>query len=246
MLDLPRYFSQVVLERWRKSPRAGRAMAAAVSNGEGHVYLLAPIGDLFGEGAVTPAGFVADLQAVQGCPSVTFHIASPGGDFEQSLAIANLLEDFGKTHRTTTVVESLAASGASVIAVASQRVLMASQEAEMLLHHAWTFIAGAYNAVELDEMVKARGEDLRRVDARMVGFYARQTGLPEEKLFALIADGDRHIPAEECVELGFADEVMECEPEDGGMPMRASATQRRRISLLGASAQRSSRASAVQ
>lgn len=243
MHNLSGQLGRRALEAWMRGRNRGLAQARAGADGVGHVYVLAPVGAFFGDEACTALSFAADLQAVSGCRSVTVHVSSPGGDCEEGFAVANMLVEFGRTHDTTTVVESCAASVASVIALAGNRVLMASPEAEMMIHQAWGVAVG--NAADL----VTRAERLRQLNESMVSFYARHTGQTEDAVRALMASGDRYMKAPECIALGFADGLLGAV---GPEPSRASADrstdQRRRIlnlrsSQLGASA-RMTRASA--
>lgn len=132
---------------------------------------------------------------------LTVHINSPGGDIFESTAIANLLKDSGKT--INIVIDGLAASGATVIAMSGDSIAM-HDNAVMMVHHAWTFAIG--NAADFRKVAS----DLDVMDeALAVNYRARFKGT-EEELQALLSD-ETFLTASDAVEKGFADEIVESE-----------------------------------
>lgn len=126
------------------------------------------------------------------------HINSPGGDVFESVAIHNLL----KNHKAkiSIYIDGIAASGASVIAMAGDQVIMPSNTM-MMIHNAWTFTWG--NAKEL----RKEANRLEKIDEGAVkeSYLLRFVGERTE-LDKLLED-DTFLTAKECLALGFADEV---------------------------------------
>lgn len=152
--------------------------------------------DEIGFFGITAADFRAELKAVT-AGRITLHINSPGGDVFDAVAIYNALRDHPA--EITTVVDSLAASAASFIALAGDRVVM-SKHAQMMIHDAWGMALG--NA---DDMRKA-AEFLDRQSDVIAGIYADRAGGTVEEWRALMAE-ETWFSDEEAVEAGLAHEI---------------------------------------
>ncbi|WP_369404749.1 head maturation protease, ClpP-related [Piscibacillus salipiscarius] len=128
------------------------------------------------------------------------HINSPGGDVFDSVAIHNQL----KKHRAnvTIHIDGLAASGASVIAMAGDHIEMPGN-AMMMIHNAWTFAAG--NAKKLRKIA----DDLSKIDAGPVKASYLNRFVGEEKELIKLLEEETFLTAEECLAFGFADEIVE-------------------------------------
>lgn len=120
--------------------------------------------DLIGMWGVTAKDFIRDLGAVNG--PVDVHIASDGGDVFEAYAIYNAL---ASRPGVTTIVDSIAASSASVIAMAGETRLMA-KTSQLMIHDAWAGIDG--NADDLQHMV----DRLHVVSGQIAGIYADTAG----------------------------------------------------------------------
>ncbi len=177
---------------------------------------------------VTPAMFREDLAAHPG--DITVWINSPGGDvFAASSIYTALKEHAGKV---TVKVEALAASAASIVAMAGDEVLMAPT-AYMMIHRASTIAMG-----DADEMKKAL-KALDEVDDGIAALYAQKSGQPLDKVQAMMK-AETWMNADTAVELGFADGKLyqgepdpdpEPEPEPRPEPQKADATARARMAL---------------
>lgn len=121
--------------------------------------------DEIGMWGVTASDFIRDLAAAGPGP-VEVHINSGGGDVFEAYAIYNAL--IARTG-VTTVVDSLAASAASVIAMAGEQRLMA-RTSQMMIHDASAYLGG--NADEMQQMV----ERLQTVSGQIAGIYADTAG----------------------------------------------------------------------
>jgi len=146
---------------------------------------------------VTPALFKSDLEAGEG--DITVWINSPGGDCFAAAQIYNMLRDY--KGRVTVKIDGLAASAASVIAMAGDTVLM-SPVAMMMIHNPATIAMGDHN-----DMQKAI-DMLSGVKDSIINAYAEKTGMSRNKLSRLMED-ETWMDATKAVELGFADSVIE-------------------------------------
>ena len=146
---------------------------------------------------VTPQLFKEELMAGDG--NITVWINSPGGDCVAAAQIYNMLMDY--PHDVTVKIDGIAASAASVIAMAGTRVLM-SPVSMLMIHNPMTAAFG-----NSDEMQRAI-EMLGSVKDSIINAYEIKTGLSRAKLSHLM-DAETWMDANKAVELGFADEIMQ-------------------------------------
>ncbi len=145
---------------------------------------------------VTPALFAKELNAGSG--NITVWINSPGGDVYAAAQIYNMLMEYKGD--VTVKVDALAASAASVIAMAGTTVLM-SPLAMMMIHNPITVAIG-----DSKEMQKA-GEMLNEVKEGIMNAYEIKTGMDRKKISHLM-DAESWFNAKKAVELGFADGIL--------------------------------------
>ena len=145
---------------------------------------------------VTPALFAKELNAGSG--NITVWINSPGGDVYAAAQIYNMLMEYKGD--VTVKVDALAASAASVIAMAGTPVLM-SPLAMMMIHNPITVAIG-----DSKEMQKA-GEMLNEVKEGIMNAYEIKTGMDRKKISHLM-DAESWFNAKKAVELGFADGIL--------------------------------------
>ena len=155
---------------------------------------------------VTPALFQKELNA--GTGNITVWINSPGGDVFAAAQIYNMLMEYKGD--VTVKVDALAASAASVIAMAGTEVLM-SPVAMMMIHNPMTIAIG-----DSKEMQKA-GEMLDEVKESIMNAYEIKTGMSRARISHLM-DAESWFNAKKAVELGFADGILH-----GGEGMEDSA-----------------------
>jgi len=148
---------------------------------------------------VTPAAFKEELFAGEG--DVTIWLNSPGGCCVAASQIYAMLMDY--PGNVTVKIDGIAASAASVIAMAGTTVLMAPT-ALMMIHNPLTIAIG-----DSEEMRKAIGM-LDEVKEAIINSYEIKTGLPRDKLSALM-DAETWLSAHKAMELGFADGMLEDE-----------------------------------
>ena len=148
------------------------------------------------EDEVTPAAFKAELMAGEG--DITVWINSPGGDCIAASQIYCMLMDYRGA--VTVKIDGIAASAASVVAMAGTTVLMAPP-ALMMVHNPLTVAIG-----DSEEMKKAVAL-LDEVKESIINAYEIRTGLSRARLSHLM-DAETWLSAHKAVELGFADGLL--------------------------------------
>ena len=144
---------------------------------------------------VTPALFREELNSGKG--NVTVWINSPGGDCIAAAQIYNMLSAYGG--RITVKIDGIAASAASVIAMAGDEVLM-SPVSMMMIHNPATLAFGDH--LEMQKVM----DMLSEVKESIINAYALKTGQSRAKLSHLM-DAETWMDANKAVELGFADDI---------------------------------------
>lgn len=147
---------------------------------------------------VTAGKVAAFLDAADG--DITVRVSSNGGDAYEGVAITSLLRSYNRGH-VTIIVDGIAASAASVIAVGGGDTLIMAEGAELMIHSAWSSVTG--NAAELT----AHANNLERFSRTIAGFYARATGISVDEWMALM-EKETWYTADEAVAAGLADEVL--------------------------------------
>lgn len=179
-----------------------KAYTIVASDDSAEILLYDVIGKDFwtGEGA-TAKQFAADIKPLKG-KRLTVRINSPGGNVTDGTAIYNaLLRHQGGVD---VFVDGLAASMASVIAMAGETVTM-SEGSLLMLHNPHSRVTG-------DEHEMRRAADvLSKHKAGLLNAYVKKTGKDEAEISALM-DAETWMTADEAYELGFADAVAEQEP----------------------------------
>lgn len=145
---------------------------------------------------ITPQMFRKDLEAEEG--DVTVWINSPGGNVFAAAEIYTMLKDYAG--KVTVKVASLAASAASVVAMAGDTVQM-SPTALLMLHDPSTVAMG--NTRDMEKAIAA----LNEVKEAIVNAYAAKSGLRRGRIADLMSE-ETWLNAKKAVELGFADEVL--------------------------------------
>ena len=146
---------------------------------------------------VTPQLFKDELNAGSG--DITVWINSPGGDCVAAAQIYNMLMDY--KGNVMVKIDGIAASAASVIAMAGTKVLM-SPVSMMMIHNPMTVAFG--DSAEMQKAIEMLGS----VKDSIINAYEIKTGLSRTKLSHLM-DAETWMDANKAVELGFADEIMQ-------------------------------------
>lgn len=162
---------------------------------------------------VTPAVFAKELNA--GTGNITVWINSPGGCVFAAAQIYNLLMEYKGD--VTVKVDALAASAASVVAMAGTTVLI-SPVGMLMIHNPMTIAIG-----DSKEMQKA-GEMLDEVKESIMNAYEIKSGLSRTKISQMM-DAESWLNAKKAVELGFADGILHdsenTEDKIGGMELES-------------------------
>ncbi|WP_161993652.1 head maturation protease, ClpP-related [Muricoccus nepalensis] len=215
------------------SPLSERAMAPkfrAADDGPVEVLIMGEIG-----WEVTAQG-VLDVLNAAGERDLVIRISSPGGSAFEGFAIFNLLARYPGLKQV--VVESVAASSASFIAMAGDEVFMAPASF-MMIHNSAGMTMGDKQAHAATIAI------LEKIDATMAGLYAARTGKTSDEVLTLMS-AETWMTAEEAVTEGFADRVEAAaspapsadpapeNPDEGGDPLpdaSARITPRARVLL---------------
>ena len=144
---------------------------------------------------VTPKMFKDEL--LSGSGDITVYICSPGGDCVAAAQIYNMLSEY--PGKVTVKIDAIAASAASVIAMAGDTVLM-SPTGILMIHNPATIAFGDHN-----EMLKAI-DMLAEVKESIINAYQLKTGLSRAKLSKLM-EAETWMAANKAIELGFADGI---------------------------------------
>jgi ATP-dependent Clp protease protease subunit len=179
------------MERWAPDVRAA-------SEGDTTISMYDPIGESWDGSGVTAKRIASALRAI-GSKDVTVNLNSPGGDFFEGVAIYNMLR--AHPAKVTVKVLGMAASAASVIAMAGDEVLM-GDGAFLMIHNAWAVAMG--NRHDMREAA----ELLEPFDKAMADVYAARSGVDVASVSAMM-DKETWITASQAVADGFATGLLE-------------------------------------
>ncbi|WP_417715387.1 ClpP-like prohead protease/major capsid protein fusion protein [Escherichia coli] len=147
---------------------------------------------------ITAKQFAEDLKALGDVSHINLRIHSPGGDVFEGIAIYNLLRNHPA--EITVYIDGVAASMASVVAMAGDRVVM-PENAMMMIHKPWGISGG--NAGDMRDYADL----LDKVETVLVPAYARKTGKSAQEITAMLED-ETWMDGKECLKHGFADELL--------------------------------------
>ena len=145
---------------------------------------------------ITPQEFRSELEAEDG--DVTVWINSPGGNVFAAAEIYTMLREYKGS--ITVRIASIAASAASVVAMAGDRVEM-SPTALLMIHDPITVAMG--NARDMEKAIETLGE----VKESIINAYAAKSGMRRSRIADLMSN-ETWMNAKKAVELGFADEIL--------------------------------------
>lgn len=167
----------------------------AAAGGEKQTEVM--IFDEIGLWGITAKDFATALKEIPEDHAITVRINSPGGSVFDGYAIFNALK--ARSAQITTKIEGLAASMASVIALAGSKVTAAANSIVMI-HNPWSGVSG-----DSDDLRKM-ADLLDKLTGQLVGIYAAKTGLPEADVRAAM-DAETWFTGAEAKEWGLVDEV---------------------------------------
>jgi len=158
---------------------------------------------------VTPQAFKSEL--LSGAGDITVWINSPGGDVFAAAQIYTMLKEY--PGKVTVKIDGMAASAASVIAMAGDEILM-SPVSYMLIHNPATIAIG-----DGAEMLRTKAM-LDEIKEGIVNAYESKTKMPRAQISQLM-DAESCFNAKKAVELGFADGILysETQPTNNSEPV---------------------------
>jgi ATP-dependent protease ClpP protease subunit len=169
--------------------------------------------DWWSGGGVTAKSVKQKFDAAGAFSRIVVRINSPGGDAFEGVAICSLLRSQGKP--VDVYVDGIAASAASIIAMAGDTITM-GRSAMMMVHNAWTVCAG-----DGDDMRKC-ADTLDTISLSIGQTYVAKTGKTAAEIKAIM-DAETWMGAEECVDEGFATAIAEdSAQEEAAMALAAS------------------------
>lgn len=159
----------------------------------------------------------------KGAKKLLLRINSPGGVCTESVAMRAILGSAG-FDEINIRIEGMCASAATDIATLPGAHVAICEGGEYMIHNPWCYALG--NANELEHTI----ERLRNIEATSRGFYAKKSGQSEEQIKEWM-DAETWFTAEQAVEYGFADELLEAEV-GGESPAAACASAREMAAML--------------
>lgn len=148
---------------------------------------------------VTPKQFKQELDALGDVKDIKVFINSPGGDVFAGQAIYSMLKR--SNANIIVYVDGLAASIASVIAMAGDTVIM-PKNAMMMIHNPWTIALGTA------EDFRKLADDMDKIRESIINVYESKSGMDVKKIIDLM-DAETWLTAEEAVSKGLADQIEE-------------------------------------
>ena len=163
---------------------------------DGSLLLYGDIGDFWDD--MDALSVVKQLESINDS-DIVVRIHSGGGLITEGLAIYNRLRE--SKAQVTVHIDGIAASMASVVAMAGDLIIM-PENALMMIHKPWNFMQG-----DAEEMRKA-ADVLDVFEESLLKIYMDRTNLSKEQLQSMLAE-ETWLTAQEAIELGFADELSE-------------------------------------
>lgn len=183
-----------VYERWGEEAAGVRAIAA----GDNVITMFEDIGeDFWSGGGVTAKKVAAQLRAIGDRP-VEVQLNSPGGDMFEGIAIYNVLREHPQ--EITVKVMGMAASAASVVAMAGDRIEIGAASF-LMIHNCWVLAVG--NRHDMADVASW----LEPFDRAMADLYALRTGLDAGKVAAMM-DAETWLSGSAAIDQGFADALL--------------------------------------
>lgn len=183
-------------EKWQPELRA-RAAATEGDAGPFVIDVMDVIGETWDGYGIT-ARRVGALLRTAGEREIVVNINSPGGDVFEGLAVYNLLR--GYKGDVTVRVVGLAASAASIIAMAGDRVEIA-RAGFLMIHNTWVYAVGDRN-----DLATVAGQ-LGAFDEVMADLYATRSGIDAAEI-AKMMDRETWISGRAAIDQGFADQLL--------------------------------------
>lgn len=211
MRDFVHPRARALANRYR-SATGQQPFRAEVVDGRGVLHIYDSIGeDWWSGGGVTAKTVQQALAGMKGAAALDIYINSPGGDIYEAKAIFSQLQRFAG--EKVVHVDGIAASAATYIAMAGDRIITA-RDATWMIHNVWTISMG--NAAAMRETADL----LDKEDGVYAERYATRTGQSVEDVRAWMA-AETWMTAAEAKARGFTDEIAEAPASDDGADVAA-------------------------
>lgn len=207
----------IFASRRRARPVEPRIAATDLGGGDAELVMYGDVmaedgrdwwtGEPDGRPAVTSESLNRELEVLRGAERVTVRLNSCGGDLYTGLAIHSVLRSLDAD--VTVRIEGIAASAASVIACAGDRVVV-TPGSIFMVHEGALGLLGYYTGADLRALVADMDAGVRA----MLGVYAAKTGRPEDELREMV-EAETWMVGQEIVDAGFADVLEDTGAGDG-------------------------------
>jgi ATP-dependent protease ClpP protease subunit len=182
------------------SRQSGSLQIRAKSPTKAEIIIYGTIGASFWEEGITAKKFSEELKAIDSSvKEIDVRISSPGGDVFDGIAIYNRLKQHPA--KINVYIDSLAASIASVIALAGDNIQM-GEGALYMIHLPWTFSYG--NRKDLDTVI----DRLMDVEEQLISIYAKKTKLSRAEIREML-EKETWMDADQAKEMKFIDDKVE-------------------------------------
>jgi ATP-dependent Clp protease protease subunit len=189
-------FSDRTMKNYSATGHLAKHLSFLAATGDAPAEIL--LYDEIGYWGVTAKDFVNALAAAGDGP-LTLRINSPGGDVFDGLAIYNALR--ARKAPVTVVVDGLAASAASFIAMAGTTVSMAEQSM-LMIHNAWGICMGDRN--DMLDMAAV----MEKIDGQLGDIYAKKSGKGSAVIRGMM-DDETWFTSSEAKDAGLCDAIVE-------------------------------------
>lgn len=161
------------------------------------IYIYEEIGEMWG---LSARDFASELESLGDVDSLSIRINSMGGSVFDGFTIHSLLKNHPA--RVTVNVDGIAASIASVIAMAGDEIRIA-ENGFLMIHEPWTISLGTARDLRNEADV------LDKLQSQAVATYANRTGLGADEVTAMMDGIETWLNASDAIEKGFADSMTE-------------------------------------
>lgn len=165
-----------------------------ICNGEGWIY------EWFGMEATDQVQFIKDLKALGTKKNITVYINSLGGDVYAAQTILDVLKR--NPANITVYIDGIAASAASVIAMAGDKIIM-PLNAQIMIHDPLVDLYGQFNASDMEKMK----DFLDQIKSGIIAAYMTKSNMSEKEIAKLMSK-ETWLTAKQALEMGFADEIL--------------------------------------
>jgi ATP-dependent protease ClpP protease subunit len=163
------------------------------------------INDVIGFFGITNSMIKEQLEAVAAGEEIVIEINSPGGSCFECIAIFNTIREFAKSHPVSVIINGIAASAASVIAIAARTVnpqakVEVSENSIFFIHNPYDFSEGDYRTMQ------KKADYLQRLAAMFANIYSGVSGQGVKKTRAAM-DAETYYIGREIQDAGFANSL---------------------------------------